>query len=125
MVKSWGGGGGMDMPMMMMPVNPMMMKMMMGGGGMMMGGRGGGFQGKKKWTFKADKEGENLGEFTGKLKSCGWKYGFIECEEAGKGDIFVHWEEVKKYKKGQTVKFTLVTNKEGKPQAIKLKSGLK
>merc|ERR1719161_1844406 len=92
----------------------MMMKMM---------GMGGGSWGDKKWTFKVDKSGGDLGEFTGTIKSCAWKYGFIECEEAGKGDIFVHWEEMKKYKKGQTVKFTLVLTKEGKAQAIKLKSG--
>merc|ERR550537_595681 len=99
--------------------------MMMGGKGMGGKGGGGGDWGKKKWTFKVDKSGGELGEFTGTIKSGGYKYGFIDCPEAGKGDIFLHWEERKGYKKGQTVKFTLVLNKEGKPHAIKLKSGIK
>merc|ERR1719263_384885 len=105
---------------------------------MQMGGKGGmggfGGMGVQKWmfekpkykrTFKIDDSGGVLGEFTGTIKSGGKLYGFIECPEANKGDIFVHADERKAYKKGQTVKFTLVLNKEGKPHAIKLKSGLK
>merc|ERR1719265_843942 len=112
----------------MMGMNPMMMMMMMGGG--MGGGMGGmgvrkGMFDKGSKTFKTDDSGGVLGEFTGTIKSGGRAYGFIECPEAGKGDIFVHHEERKEYKRGQTVKFTLVLNKSGKPQAINLKSGLK
>merc|ERR1719174_3327329 len=102
-------------PMMMHP----MMMMMMGGGG------GWGWGQKNKWAFKVDKSGGELGEFTGTIKSGGKAYGFIECPEAGQGDIFLHWEERRAYKQGQTVKFTLVLTKEGKAQAIKLRSGLK
>merc|ERR1719281_1711839 len=115
MVKTWNmkndqWGGGWGNGMMMLP--------------MMMGGGGGGW-GQKKWTYKWDKSGGDLGEFTGTIKSGGKAYGFIECPEAGKGDIFLHWEERKEYKKGQKVKFTLVLTKDGKPNAINLKSGLK
>merc|ERR1719263_2654250 len=85
----------------------------------MMGGGGGG------WSYKWDSSGGVLGEFTGTIKSDGKAYSFIECPEAGKGDIFLHWEERKGYKTGQTVKFRLVLNKDGKPNAIQLKSGLK
>merc|ERR1719335_716919 len=99
-------------PMVMVPLNQLMQ--MQGGGG------GWGWQN----NFKIDKSGGELGEFTGTIKSSGRSYGFIECPEAGKGDIFLHWEERKQYKKGQKVKFTLVLNKDGKPHAIKLKSGL-
>merc|ERR1719198_519244 len=104
-------------PMMMGGMNPMMLGGMMGGGG--------GGWGRKKWTYKWDKSGGDLGEFTGTIKSGGKSYSFIECPEAGKGDIFLHWEERKAYKTGQTVKFTLLLNKDGKPNAIKLKSVLK
>merc|ERR1719327_1512308 len=94
-----------------------------GGGGW---GKGGGGWGKGGGgQFKVDKSGGELGEFTGIIKSDGKAYSFIECPEAGQGDIFLHWEERKGYKKGQTIKFTLVLNKDGKPNAIKLKSGLK
>merc|ERR1719498_1993235 len=101
---------------MMMPMDPMMMMAMMGGGG------GGWSRDRKYHSFKVDKSGGELGEFTGTLKSGGRTYGFIECPEAGYGDIFLHWEERRAYKQGQTVKFTLVLTKEGKAQAIKLKS---
>merc|ERR1719428_198200 len=84
---------------------------------MMVGGGG--------WSFKWDRSGGVLGEFTGTIKSGGKAYSFIKCPEAGKGDIFLHWEERKAYKTGQTVKFTLLLNKDGKPNAIKLKSVLK
>merc|ERR1719428_69519 len=102
----------------MAQMNPMMMmnpKMMGGGGGW----------GQQKYKYKWDKSGGVLGEFTGTIKSGGRAYSFIECPEAGRGDIFLHWEERKAYKTGQTVKFTLVNNKDGKPNAIKLKSVLK
>merc|ERR1719191_1200465 len=91
---------------------------------MMMGGGGGWGGGGKKWSYNWDKSGGELGEFTGTIKSGGKAYGFIECPEAGKGDIFLHWEERKEYKKGQTVKFTLVLTKDGKPNAIDLKPEL-
>merc|ERR1719473_2208983 len=102
-------------------MNPMMMQMM---NPWPMGKGGGGF-GQQKWAYKWDKSGGDLGEFTGTIKSGGKAYSFIECPEAGKGDIFLHWEERKGYKTGQTVKFRLVLTKEGKPNAIQLKSGLK
>merc|ERR1719191_834989 len=88
---------------------------------MMMGGGGGWGGGGKKWSYKWDKSGGDLGEFTGTIKSGGQAYSFIECPEAGKGDIFLHAEERRHYRKGQTVKFTLVLNKDGKPNAINLK----
>merc|ERR1719271_642857 len=101
---------------------------MMGGGkgggmGKGMGGGKGfgkGFGKGKERTFEVDKSGGELGEFTGTIKSGGSKYGFIECPEAGKGDIFVHADERKHYRQGQTVKFTLVLTKDGKPNAINL-----
>merc|ERR1719252_507558 len=100
--------------------------MMVGGGGQLIGPAAGyapakGF-GKTQFAFKWDKSGGDLGEFTGTIKSGGKSYSFIDCPDAGKGDIFLHWEERKAYKTGQTVKFTLILNKEGKPHAIKLKS---
>merc|ERR1719387_1751927 len=102
----------------MNPMQKMVMSMFSGGGGW-----GGGSDWKYPYSkFKVDKSGGELGEFTGTIKSGGKAYGFIECPEAGKGDIFVHWVERKDYKKGQKVKFTLVLTKDGKPNAIKLKS---
>merc|ERR1719321_1676773 len=76
---------------------------------------------EKQKKFKVDSSGGTLGEFTGTIKSGGAKYGFIECPEADKGDIFVHADERKAFKKGQSVKFTLVLTKDGKPNAINLK----
>merc|ERR1719428_94561 len=101
----------------------MVMSMMGGKGG---GGKGGGWQNK----FKIDKSGGELGEFVGTIKSFAFKsnYGFIECEDvtaAGYGDVFLHGDMIKGYKQGQKVKFTCVVNKDGKPVAINLKSGLK
>merc|ERR1719473_922561 len=89
-----------------------MMQMMEGGGNW------------NQKTFKVDKSGGELGEFTGTIKSGGAKYGFIECPEAGKGDIFLHADQRKHHQKGQTVKFTLVLTKDGKPNAINLKSDI-
>eukprot|EP00747_Dinoflagellata_sp_TGD_P148313 gnl/TRDRNA2_/TRDRNA2_176911_c0_seq2.p1 gnl/TRDRNA2_/TRDRNA2_176911_c0~~gnl/TRDRNA2_/TRDRNA2_176911_c0_seq2.p1 ORF type:complete len:134 (-),score=23.90 gnl/TRDRNA2_/TRDRNA2_176911_c0_seq2:173-574(-) len=107
------GYGKMGKGMMMMdPWSGAMMMPMMG-------------KGWGKGSFKVDKSGGELGEFTGTIKSGGRAYGFIECPEAGYGDIFLHWEERRAYKQGQTVKFTLILTKEGKAHAIKLKSGLK
>merc|ERR1711934_903987 len=98
------------------------------GGGMMGGGMGGGKGWNNNKPFKVDKSGGELGEFTGKIKSFSmkWNYGFIACPELKEyGDVFLHGEMKKAYQEGQTVKFTCVVNKEGKPQAIDLKSGLK
>merc|ERR1719424_1093244 len=103
---------------------------MLGGGG---GGKGGASWGKGggNWNqqkkFKVDKSGGELGEFTGTIKSFGdmKNYGFIECAEAGQGDIFLHGDEKKGYRQGHSVKFTCVLTKEGKANAIDLKSGLK
>merc|ERR1711924_345397 len=97
--------------------------------GLLLGG-GKGYGGKGQWTpkFKIDKAGGELGEFTGTIKSFVNKtgYGFIECPElAEHGDIFLHAAMKKGYREGQTVKFTCVLTKEGKPNAINLKSGLK
>eukprot|EP00746_Dinoflagellata_sp_MGD_P153317 gnl/MRDRNA2_/MRDRNA2_84187_c0_seq8.p1 gnl/MRDRNA2_/MRDRNA2_84187_c0~~gnl/MRDRNA2_/MRDRNA2_84187_c0_seq8.p1 ORF type:complete len:195 (-),score=45.41 gnl/MRDRNA2_/MRDRNA2_84187_c0_seq8:26-610(-) len=109
----------MDNPMMkmMMMRQQMMMEMM----GKMMGGGKGMGKGEFPRTYEVDKSGGELGEFVGTIKSGGAKYGFIECPEADKGDIFVHADERKAFKKGQSVKFTLVLTKDGKPNAINLK----
>merc|ERR1719161_1325311 len=120
---------------MMMQNQMMMMQMMgnvMGGKGGKCGGKGGGKGGGmfggmgggnfSQRTFTVDKSGGELGEFVGTIKAKGGaKYGFIECPEADKGDIFVHADERKGFKAGQEVKFTLVLTKEGKPNAINLK----
>merc|ERR1719359_2803358 len=97
----------------------MMMQMMMGGG--MDDGKGKG-KGKFPKNYTVDSSGGVLGEFIGTIKSGGPRYGFIECPEAGKGDIFLHADERKGYQTGQTVKFTLAMTKDGKPNAINLKS---
>merc|ERR1719162_2307279 len=102
---SWGkGGGGNDLVS--------MITQLLGGGGSW--GKGGG-----SWTsgnFKVDKSGGELGEFTGTIKSFNDRtsYGFIECEEAGQGDIFLHGDQKKGYRQGHSVKFTCVLNKDGK-----------
>lgn len=104
----WGGKG----KMMMVPVE------------MLMGKGGWGYSG----TFKVDRSGGELGEHTGTIKSFGYSknYGFIECAElAEHGDVFLHGDEKKGYQQGQIVKFDAVLNKDGKPVAIKLRSGLK
>jgi len=100
-------------------------------------GNGGSWGGKGSWTsggggggsggFKVDKSGGELGEFLGTIKSFGDQknYGFIECPEAGQGDIFLHGDMKKGYQQGQKVKFTCVLNSQGKAVAIDLKSGLK
>lgn len=115
-----GGGWGQNAFELMMQV--------MGGKGGGGWGKGGGSWNNNKNTgkFKVDKSGGVVGEFTGTIKSFGWKqnYGFIECEEAGQGDIFLHGDMKKGYQQGQIVKFTCVLNKDGKAVAIDLKSGL-
>merc|ERR1712217_825342 len=83
---------------------------------------------KAKW--QVDRSGGELGEMTGTIKSYGDRkgYGFITSDDAiaqGHGDVFLHGAETKGYKPGQSVKFTCVLTKEGKPVAIDLKSGLK
>jgi cold shock CspA family protein len=96
-------------------------------------GKGGwqsGAGGAQQKAFKVDKSGGELGEFTGTIKSFNdMKYwGFIECPDiaaSGYGDVFLHGDMKKSYQQGQTVKFTCVINKDGKPVAIDLKSGLK
>lgn len=112
---------------------------LLGGGGGYGGGKGGykgggkgGYQHKSNLTktWKVDDSGGELGEFTGLIKGFDARtwYGFIESEEvtnAGYGDVFLHGNELKLFRKGQTVKFTCVLNKDGKPVATKLKSGLK
>ena len=77
-----------------------LMQMLGGGGG---GGKSWGKGGGKFNSFKVDKSGGELGEFTGTIKSfCFSKnYGFIECEEAGQGDIFLHGDQKKGYQRGK------------------------
>jgi len=93
-----------------------------------------GLQGGKGWkggsshskVSKKDTSGGELGEHIGTIKSTGTKYSFIECEALQEhGDVFLFWDELKAYKKGQKVKFTAFLNKEGKVAAKDLKSGLK
>jgi cold shock CspA family protein len=93
---------------------------------------GGGWGTGRDWsnsgTFKVDKSHGELGEFKGTIKSFGFakNYGFITCPQLAKyGDVFLHGDMKKDFKEGQTVKFTAVLNKEDKPVAINLKSGLK
>merc|ERR1711988_1829015 len=96
-----------------------------GGGGKSWGkGKGGGFTKPKP----KDTSGGELGEHIGTIKKQGFKYSFIECDalvQAGYGDVFVMWDEVKGYKQGHKVKFTAYLDKEGKLQGKDLKSGLK
>merc|ERR1719215_1234618 len=125
-----GGMGGMNPMMAMMMMN--MMKQGQGKGGMgMMGGMGGGGNwGGRYKDFTVDKSGGELGEFTGDIKSFNDKkgYGFIVSEEVkAQGhdtDVFVHGQMIKQFKPGMTVKFTCVLNKDGKPVAIDIKSGI-
>eukprot|EP00928_Gymnodinium_smaydae_P051358 TRINITY_DN348_c0_g1_i1.p1 TRINITY_DN348_c0_g1~~TRINITY_DN348_c0_g1_i1.p1 ORF type:complete len:215 (-),score=74.96 TRINITY_DN348_c0_g1_i1:129-773(-) len=117
---NWGNGGGGDAAGALA---------LMALASMMQGAGGGGWGGYQR-TFKVDKSGGELGEFIGTIKSFGLRrnYGFIECPDVaakGFGDIFLHGNEKKGYREGQTVKFTCVVNKEGKAVAIDLKSGLK
>jgi len=101
------------------------------GGGKSYGGKsnwGGNSYGYPSGNFKIDKSGGELGEFVGQIKSFNPKtnYGFITCPDlAEHGDVFLHGDMKKGYQEGQTVKFTAVLNKNGKPVAISLKSGLK
>merc|ERR1712086_549147 len=75
--------------------------------------------------FKLDKSGGELGEVTGVIKSFNPKKGFGFIETAEHGDVFLHADNIKSYQQGQTVKFDAVMTKEGKVQAIDLRSGLK
>merc|ERR1712050_81345 len=98
-----------------------------GSAGSWQSGSAGSWQQKK---FKIDKSGGELGEQLGTIKSFSAKtnYGFIECPEvtaAGYGDVFLHGDMIKGYQQGQTVKFDCILNKDGKPVAINLRSGLK
>jgi len=122
------GGGGSDDGLAGLG---MLLGMLGGGGGLgaLLQGSGKG-KGKGGWqkTFKVDKSGGELGEFTGTIKSFSmkWNYGFIECPELAEyGDVFLHGNMKMGYRQGQKVKFTCVVNKDGKPNAIDLKSGLK
>merc|ERR1711948_166576 len=98
-----------------------------GGGGGGCGGKGSGPSSEKFKTFKVDKSGGELGEFTGVIKSFAEKtgYGFIDSDEVKAtghdADIFLHGDMKKNFQKGNTVKFTCVINKDGKPVAIDLK----
>merc|ERR1719183_370333 len=85
---------------------------------------------QKQNTFNVDKSGGELGELSGVIKSFSMKtnYGFIDCPEitaAGYGDVFLHGDMKKGYQQGMVVKFDCVLNKDGKPVAINLKSGIK
>jgi len=97
--------------------------------GMGMGNGGSWGNGGNSWggNFKIDKSGGELGEFIGVIKTFMDRknFGFIECAEAGQGDIFLHGDQKKMYQVGHTVKFDCVLNKDGKAVAINLKSGLK
>merc|ERR1719221_1717563 len=101
--------------------------------GMGKGGFGGGWGGGNNFEYKkfeVDKSGGELGEFKGTIKSFSEKngYGFIESDDvkaAGHGDVFLHGDMKKGHRQGHVVTFTCVLNKEGKPVAIDLKSGLK
>ena len=61
---------------------------------------------------KVDKSGGELGELSGTIKSYShWKkYGFIENDEHG--DVFLHGDQIRGYKVGQTVKFTGIRTKD-------------
>merc|ERR1719437_78741 len=117
----------------MMQMMQMMMNCMWQGQGKGWGKGGGKGWGESsgEWrTSKVDGSGGELGEFTGTIKSFSDKnwYGFIECPEVaaqGKGDVFLNGDEKRGYRIGHKVKFTCVLNKDGKPQAKCLKSGLK
>lgn len=118
------------MAKMMLPLMGMMAMMGQMGGG---GGKGG-WNNKYDWSNKTpkpiDESGGVLGEYKGTIKSFVDKkwYGFIECAEikaAGYQDVFLFGDQKKNYQVGNIVKFTAVLNKEGKPVAKDLKSGLK
>jgi len=86
-------------------------------------------QGGKQNTSEIDNSCGEIGELTGTIKSFNAKtnYGFITCPEitaAGLGDVFFHSDKKKGYKEGQPVKFDCVMNKDGKPVAMNLRSGL-
>jgi len=98
------------------------------------GGGGGGWKGGgKSWSKNpkpVDESGGVLGEFKGTIKSFSDRtfYGFIECDQLkaqGYQDVFLFGDMKKGYQVGNVVKFTAVLNKEGKPVAKDLKSGLK
>merc|ERR1712185_470081 len=62
--------------------------------------------------------------FVGLIKSCGKTYGFVVCpdlaKQFGKEDIFTHSSHLEGYQVGQEVSFSVIVNKEGRPQAISL-----
>lgn len=100
-------------------------KMMKGMWGMKGGGKGWGSEVKP-----IDESGGVIGEFMGTIKSFaeGTGYGFIECPEIKAQfacDVFLHYTQRRNYKVGNKIKFTAVLNKDGKPNAKDLKSGLK
>jgi len=101
------------------PLTGFVQKQQMGWGGNSFGGQRG------NGTFKIDKSGGELGEVIGTIKSFNQNkgYGFIETAEHG--DVFLHADQIKNYQQGQKVKFDAIVNKEGKTNAINLKSGLK
>merc|ERR1712217_401611 len=77
---------------------------------------------------KKDETGGTLGAHKGKILRHGSKFGYISCDDLkGRGydDVFVNWDELKYYKKGQTVNFTAFLDGLGRLQAKDLKSGLK
>lgn len=96
-----------------------------GGGGKGFGGKG--FGGKGGGGKDGGKhQGMEMGVFLGVIKSFVEKtgYGFIECAEMG-GDVFLSAVEKRGYQVGQTVRFTAVQQRDGRPQAKDLRSGLK
>merc|ERR1712176_1726966 len=99
------------------------------GGGDFGGGKGKG-KGKNPnpgGQFKIDDSGGTLGEFVGTIKSFSdiKGYGFIACPELeAYGDVFLHMDMKKNFQRFQTVKFTALLTKNGKPQAKDLKSEL-
>jgi len=103
----------------------MMMAMMEGEGQIKGKGKGKGGGG---WV---DESGGHLGEYTGTIKSFAEKtgYGFIDSPDIRAGgypaDVFLLGGQKKGYRVGHVVKFTAVLNKDGKPVAKDLRSGLK
>merc|ERR1712187_241094 len=96
------------------------------------GGDGGKGKGKGKnpnpgGQFKVDDSGGTLGEFVGTIKSFSdlKGYGFIACPELeAYGDVFLHMDMKGDLQRYQTVSFTAVLTKNGKPQAKDVKAAL-
>merc|ERR1740138_1300637 len=94
------------------------------------GGKGWGGGQSYDSNYKVDESGGLVGDFLGTIKSFAEStgYGFIECPEIKKSynaDVFLHKAMKKGYQVGNKIRFTCVLNKDGKPQAKDLKSGLK